>query len=91
MKGGHMQGDRLTDLLVTKDAITPYYGERVNTTSTHGTGCTLASAIATGIGKGLSLEESVLRARNYVTLAIKTAPQIGRGHGPLNHGHTVRV
>lgn len=89
MKGGHLSGDRLTDLLITKDAVVPFYGERIHTSSTHGTGCTLASAIATGIGKGLPLEEAVLRARNYVTLAIKTAPGIGGGHGPLNHGHTV--
>ena len=91
MKGGHMQGDRLTDLLINKDTVTPFYGERIHTTSTHGTGCTLASAIATGIGKGLSLEEAVRQARNYVTLAIKTALNIGSGHGPLNHGHTVRI
>ena len=58
--------------------------------STHGTGCTLASAIATGIGEGLRLEDAVERGHAYVREAIRSAPNIGQGHGPLNHAHTLR-
>jgi hydroxymethylpyrimidine/phosphomethylpyrimidine kinase len=90
MKGGHLHGNQLTDLLITKDSVTPYYGERIQTTSTHGTGCTLASAIATGIARGMNLQDAVKQARNYVSMAIQTAPKLGSGHGPLNHGHTVK-
>jgi hydroxymethylpyrimidine/phosphomethylpyrimidine kinase len=57
----------------------------VATTSTHGTGCTLASAIATGVAEGLRLEDAVARAHAYVQAAIRTAPGFGSGHGPLNH------
>ena len=67
-----------------------YTSQRINTVHTHGTGCTLASAIATGIAQGLTLRESVARGRNYVIEAIETAPGFGKGHGPLNHAHTVR-
>jgi len=55
----------------------------------HGTGCTLASAIACGLAQGLDLSRAVKRARNYVYEAILTAPKYGHGHGPLNHAHTV--
>ncbi len=89
MKGGHLDGDDLTDLLLTADGVTAFRGRRIATTSTHGTGCTLASAIATGLAQGLSLTHAVARAREYVRQAIATAPGYGRGHGPLNHGHTV--
>ena len=56
----------------------------------HGTGCTLASAIACSLAQGMSVEAAVGRARDYVTEAIRTAPGYGSGHGPLNHAHTVR-
>lgn len=90
LKGGHMEGDIVTDLLLTKDGETIFEQPRINTTHTHGTGCALASAIATGIAQGLSLIDAVARARDYVKKAIETAPGIGKGHGPLNHGHTVK-
>jgi hydroxymethylpyrimidine/phosphomethylpyrimidine kinase len=60
---------------------------RIESRSTHGTGCTLASAIATGLAQGLDLEIAVARAREYVRRAIETAPGFGAGHGPLNHAH----
>ena len=89
LKGGHLKGDTLTDILVTKDSEKIYSGPRLLTKHTHGTGCSLASAIATGVAQGNTLEMAVQRARDYVFTAIKTAPQFGEGHGPLNHAHTV--
>ncbi|MCW9039362.1 MAG: bifunctional hydroxymethylpyrimidine kinase/phosphomethylpyrimidine kinase, partial [Rhodospirillales bacterium] len=63
---------------------------RIDTVHTHGTGCTTASAIAAGIAQGMNVPDAVARARAYVREAIRTAPGLGHGHGPLNHGHTVR-
>ncbi len=88
VKGGHLPGDAIVDCLVTADgAIHRFESPRILTRSTHGTGCTLASAIAAGIAEGLTLFDSVARARQYVLEAIRTAPGLGQGHGPLNHGH----
>lgn len=86
MKGGHMTGEVVNDFLVTADACITITGPRFETAHTHGTGCTLASAVATGIGQGLTLHGACERARRYVEEAIRTAPGLGRGHGPLNHG-----
>ena len=90
MKGGHRPGDELRDLLVTADGVEVFRSSRIDTSHTHGTGCTLASAIATGIAQGLSPRDAVARGRAYVQEAIRTAPGFGAGHGPLNHAHTVR-
>jgi len=90
MKGGHLSGDTVHDLLVTRAGSTGFESPRVDTRSTHGTGCTLASAIATGLAQRLDLEAAVRRARAYVLEAIRGAPGLGRGHGPLDHAHTVR-
>ena len=89
LKGGHLKDETLTDILVTKDAEKTYSGPRLLTKHTHGTGCSMASAVATGIAQGDTLEIAVQRAKAYVFTAIKTAPQFGKGHGPLNHAHTV--
>ena len=89
LKGGHLKGDTLTDILVTKDNEKIYSGPRLLTKHTHGTGCSMASAVAIGIAQGNTLEMAVQRAKAYVFTAIKTAPQFGKGHGPLNHAHTV--
>lgn len=91
LKGGHAESDDVTDLLVTRDQVQRFSGSRIDTTSTHGTGCTLASAIAASLAQGLSLPMAVERARAYVLEAIRTAPGLGRGHGPLNHAHTVSL
>ncbi|MGE4061621.1 MAG: bifunctional hydroxymethylpyrimidine kinase/phosphomethylpyrimidine kinase, partial [Sphingomonadales bacterium] len=64
-----------------------FESRRIDTEHTHGTGCTLASAIAAGIAQGMGIADAVARARDYVHRAIATAPGLGRGHGPLNHGH----
>lgn len=90
VKGGHLPGKRLVDVLVTGDGLDLFEGERIETRHTHGTGCTLASAIATGLAQGMALREAVARARAYVAEAIRTAPGIGGGHGPINHAHTMR-
>jgi hydroxymethylpyrimidine/phosphomethylpyrimidine kinase len=91
LKGGHGDGADVTDLLVQVGAQPEAFtSPRIATRHTHGTGCTLASAIATGIAQGLDLRAAVIRARAYVLEAIRTAPGFGHGHGPLNHGHTVR-
>lgn len=90
LKGGHMPGDVVEDLLVDASGLRRLRHARIETEHTHGTGCTLASAIATGLAQGLDLDRSVDRAIAYVWRAIETAPKLGRGHGPLNHAHTVR-
>ncbi len=90
MKGGHVPGERVVDLLMTPAGETTFEGERIDTRHTHGTGCTLASACATGLAQGLALEEAVARAWNYVHEAMLRAPGFGAGHGPLDHGWTLR-
>ncbi|MEX0694877.1 MAG: bifunctional hydroxymethylpyrimidine kinase/phosphomethylpyrimidine kinase [Rhodospirillales bacterium] len=91
VKGGHMQDkDRVADVLLTRSGdIEIFEDTRIDTPNTHGTGCTLASAIACGIAQGLSVRDAVMRARAYVRWAIRTNPGYGHGHGPLNHAVTV--
>ena len=88
LKGGHLEGEVVTDLLVTADAAEEFVSPRIATRHTHGTGCTLASAVAAGLAQGLSLRDSVMRARAYVRAAIAAAPGYGAGHGPLDHAVT---
>ena len=90
MKGGHVPGERVVDLLMTPDGETAFEGERIATRHTHGTGCTLASACATGLAQGLPLTTAVARAWHYVHEAIVGAPGLGAGHGPLDHGWPLR-
>ncbi len=90
MKGGHLDGDRVIDLLFHEGRFDRFEDARIKSSSTHGTGCTLASAIAAGLAQKMSLGDAVMRARTYVRRAIETAPGFGRGHGPLNHAVTVR-
>jgi len=89
--GGHLEGDTLCDVLVTAGGAERFAAARIQSINTHGTGCTLASAIATGLAQGAVLRDAVIRAQAYVQVAIRTAPGFGSGHGPLNHAHTVRV
>lgn len=89
VKGGHLDGPTITDVLATEKGVQIFSHPRVDTRHTHGTGCTLSSAIATGIAQGLSITDSVERGLRYVEIAIHEAPGIGKGHGPLLHGHTV--
>jgi len=83
IKGGHEEGDALADALIEEDNMTSWQGQRIETSSTHGTGCTLASAIAFYLGAGLGLAQSVERARLFVRIALHEAPGLGKGHGPL--------
>lgn len=91
LKGGHLDGETVTDVLASEDAedVEVFESPRIDTRNTHGTGCTLASAIATGLGQGMALGEAVRRARAYLHEAIRTNPGLGHGHGPVNHGHVV--
>ena len=85
LKGGHLQGDEVVDLLATADGCEAFAAPRIASRHTHGTGCTLASAVATGLAQGMTLRDAVMRARSYVRAAIAAAPGLGKGHGPLNH------
>ncbi len=89
MKGGHLPGPRVHDVLIMQGETRVFEGPRIETRHTHGTGCTLASAIAAGIAQGLPLADAVARARAYVQEAIKHAPGYGKGHGPLDHAVTM--
>jgi hydroxymethylpyrimidine/phosphomethylpyrimidine kinase len=91
VKGGHLPGERVVDVLVTrKGSRRRFESDRLHTRATHGTGCTLASAIAAGLAQGMELEPAIERARAYLIEAMRTAPELGTGHGPLNHGHPLR-
>ena len=85
IKGGHIGGDIIKDVLVSKKNIQIFDHDRIETTSTHGTGCTLYAAIATGVAQNLSVTKAVTRGRDYVYNCIQEAIKIGKGHGPLNH------
>jgi hydroxymethylpyrimidine/phosphomethylpyrimidine kinase len=86
IKGGHDEGDALADALIETDNMTSWQGQRIDTTSTHGTGCTLASAIAFFLAEGSSLADSVARAREFVRVALQDAPELGQGAGPIGQG-----
>jgi hydroxymethylpyrimidine/phosphomethylpyrimidine kinase len=83
IKGGHEEGDALADALIEEDNMTSWQGLRIDTTSTHGTGCTLASAVALFLGQGASLADAVARAREFVRIALHEAPGLGQGAGPI--------
>jgi len=86
IKGGHEEGDALADALIETDNMTSWQGQRIDTTSTHGTGCTLASAIALFLAEGASLSDAVGRAREFVRVALREAPGLGGGAGPIGQG-----
>jgi hydroxymethylpyrimidine/phosphomethylpyrimidine kinase len=86
IKGGHDEGEALADALIETDNMTSWQGQRIDTTSTHGTGCTMASAIATFLGSGDGLASAVERARTFVRVALHAAPGLGKGSGPVGSG-----
>ncbi len=86
IKGGHGTGKELVNVLCTHEGVHQFRSTRIDTPHTHGTGCTLASAIATYLAKGQSLKQAVQQAQDYVHGAILHAPGYGKGHGPLHHG-----
>ena len=89
IKGGHGESAESVDLLVDPNGVTRLAARRIATRNTHGTGCTLSSAIAAGLAKGADLASAVRAAKDYVTDAIAAADllQVGKGHGPVHHFH----
>ncbi len=87
IKGGHEEGEALADALIETDNMTSWQGQRIDTTSTHGTGCTLASAIALFLAQGASLADAVSRAREFVRVALHDAPGLGQGAGPIGQAN----
>ena len=79
----------LYDILYDKNKFFEFYSKKIDTNNTHGTGCTISSAIAANLSKGFSLYESVSIAHKYVYKSILKAPNLGSGHGPLNHFHVI--
>ncbi len=85
VKGGHLDGDTMTDVLVTPAGLQHFTRPRLATSSTHGTGCTLSAAITAGLALGRPLQIAVADALDYLYRALQSAPGLGGGHGPLNH------
>ncbi len=87
VKGGHAEGEMVIDRLLEREAgeVARWEAPRIHTPHMHGTGCTLASAIATGLADGMPLEPAIARARDFVRLALHDAPGLGSGHGPMGH------
>ena len=85
VKGGHLEGAEVVDVLVEGTQVRRFTRPRLETTSTHGTGCTLSAAIAAGLALGRPLERAVIDGLDFVHRAMAAAPGLGRGHGPLNH------
>jgi hydroxymethylpyrimidine/phosphomethylpyrimidine kinase len=85
VKGGHLAGDEVVDVLVAGGNVHRFVRPRLDTTSTHGTGCTLSAAVAAGLALARPLERAVTDALDFVHRAMAAAPGLGRGHGPLNH------
>ncbi|CAN5172641.1 MAG: bifunctional hydroxymethylpyrimidine kinase/phosphomethylpyrimidine kinase [Pseudomonadota bacterium] len=86
VKGGHEEGEAIADALIETDNMTSWQGQRIDTSSTHGTGCTLASAIALFLAQGATLADAVARAREFVRIALLDAPGLGKGAGPVGQG-----
>lgn len=86
VKGGHDEGEAVADALIEEDNLTSWQGARIETEHSHGTGCTLASAIAFGLGEGRRLADAVAQARSFVRIALLEAPGLGKGHGPMGQG-----
>ncbi|WP_298816757.1 bifunctional hydroxymethylpyrimidine kinase/phosphomethylpyrimidine kinase [Chloroflexus sp.] len=84
VKGGHLEGDSV-DVLFDGERFSYFSSPRIETRHTHGTGCTFASAIAVGLARGLSVPEAVQQAKEYITTALRHAPGLGQGHGPVHH------
>lgn len=91
VKGGHLPGETVTDVLLEGDCEHRFTGERIDTRHTHGTGCATASAIACGLAQGMTLPDAVARAHAFVAAAIRAAPGLGQGHGPLGFADGARA
>ncbi len=91
VKGGHIEGEIVRDVLLTREGYRVFESPRIDTRATHGTGCTLASAIAAHMALGVGLTDAVEKARAYLMEAIRHAPGLGQGHGPLGHNWPVKL
>ena len=85
IKGGHLNSKIMYDIFLNENEVSIFKNKKINTKNTHGTGCTMSSAIATSLAQNMPLKKAVLRAHKYVYKAIKMSPNIGSGNGPLNH------
>jgi len=91
IKGGHLKSKIVQDIFVSKSDIKIFNSKRYDTKNTHGTGCTLSSAITTFLSCGKPIKKSCELGINYVSSSIKTNPKYGKGHGPINHLHTINI
>ena len=91
IKGGHLSSNTVQDIFVSKSDIKIFNSKRYNTKNTHGTGCTLSSAITTFLSCGKPIKKSCELGIKYVSFGIKTNPKYGKGHGPINHLHTINI
>jgi hydroxymethylpyrimidine/phosphomethylpyrimidine kinase len=89
IKGGHSVNDA-TDILYSDGEISFFKGKRIDNPNTHGTGCTLSSAIASNLAKGYSMKESVKRAKDYISGALSANLDLGKGSGPMDHAFDLR-
>ena len=91
IKGGHFKSKKVHDIFINKDEIKIFSNERFNTKNTHGTGCTLSTAITSFYSCGKTLKKSCELGIKYVNSAIKTNPKFGKGHGPINHLNSIEL
>jgi len=91
IKGGHLKSRIMQDILLSKNKISVFKNKKINTKNTHGTGCTLSSAIATYYSCGKTLKKSCEMAIKYVNHSVGTGPRYGKGHGPINHLSTINI
>ena len=91
IKGGHLTSKTVQDIFVSKSDIKIFNNKRYQTKNTHGTGCTLSSAITTFLSCGKPIKKSCELGINYVSSGIRTNPKYGKGHGPINHLHTINI
>jgi hydroxymethylpyrimidine/phosphomethylpyrimidine kinase len=90
LKGGHQQGEMISDCLASADGVEVFTSIRLDTRCNNGTGCTLASAVAAGLAHELTVREAVVQARKYLFEALRSARRLGEGAGPVNHGFNVK-
>ena len=91
IKGGHLKNNIVQDILINKKNIKIFKSNRYNTNNTHGTGCTLSAAVTTYLSCGKPIKKSCELGIKYVNSAIKSNPNYGKGHGPINHINSVRI
>ena len=89
LKGGHMNVPNMSDLLIGEEVLDQIETKKIETNNTHGTGCTMASALTAGLAKSLGIKEALKKAHFYVNRAIITSPRFGNGHGPINHSFNI--